>query len=50
MEVIGQLHAPADLPREKNSQKPLDRTLGGPQSQSGSGDEVKEIEPRLSSP
>jgi hypothetical protein len=35
LEVSGQLHAPAALPRGKSPRYPLDRRLGGPQSRSG---------------
>jgi hypothetical protein len=42
--VSGQLHAPAALPPGKNPHYPLDRTLGGPQSQSGQHGEVLCIE------
>jgi len=35
MEVSGQLHAMAALPPGKEFWYPLDRRLGGPQSQSG---------------
>jgi hypothetical protein len=35
MEVSGQIHAPAALPRGKEPRYPLDRRLGGPQSQCG---------------
>jgi hypothetical protein len=41
MEVSGQLHAPAALPQGKSSWYPLDRRLGGPQSQPGRGGEEK---------
>jgi hypothetical protein len=41
MEVSGQLHAPATLPPEKSPWLPLDRRLGGPQSQSGCSGEEK---------
>jgi hypothetical protein len=34
LEVRGQLHVPAALPRGKSPRYPLDRRLGGPQSQS----------------
>jgi hypothetical protein len=40
MEVSGQLHAPAALPPEK---EPLERMLGGPQSQSGRCVEKRKI-------
>jgi hypothetical protein len=41
MEVSDQHHAPAALPPGKEPQYPLDRRLGGPQSQSGHGGEEK---------
>jgi hypothetical protein len=41
MEVSGQLHAPAALPQQKRSWKPLDRRVGGPQSRSRRGGEEK---------
>jgi len=41
MELTGQLHGPAALPRGKSPRYPLDRRLGGPQSRSGRGGEVK---------
>jgi hypothetical protein len=41
MEVIGQLHFPAAFTQRKNPWYPLDRGLGGPQSQSGRGGEEK---------
>jgi hypothetical protein len=41
MEVNGQLHTPAALPRGKESLVPLDRRLGGPQSRSGRDGEEK---------
>jgi hypothetical protein len=41
MEVSGQLHAPTALPQGKSPWYPLGRRLGGPQSQSGRGDEEK---------
>jgi len=34
MEVSGQIHAPAALPRGKTPRYPFDRRLGGPQSRS----------------
>jgi hypothetical protein len=37
MEVSSPLHAPAALPQGKSSFYPLDRRLGGPQSNSGRG-------------
>jgi hypothetical protein len=45
MEVSGQLHAPAALPPGKDTRYPLDRRLGGPQSQSGRGGEEKNSQP-----
>jgi hypothetical protein len=41
MEVSDQLHAPAALSPTKESRYPLDRRLGGPQSQSGRCGEEK---------
>jgi hypothetical protein len=41
MEVSGQIHAPAALPPGKQLRYPLDRRLGGPQSQSGPYGEEK---------
>jgi hypothetical protein len=41
MEVIGQIHASANLPRGKSPQYQLDRSLGGTQSRSGRGREEK---------
>jgi hypothetical protein len=35
MEVSGQLHVPGDLPQGNRLWYPLDKKLGGPQSQSG---------------
>jgi hypothetical protein len=55
MEVSGQIHAPAALPRVKSRQYPLDRRQSGYQSRSGrSGEEEKSLflsvmEPRSSS-
>jgi hypothetical protein len=44
MEVNAQLHAPAALPGENSHWYPLDRRLGGPQSQSGrNGEEKKNL-------
>jgi len=43
--VSGQLHASAALPAGKEPPVPLDRRLGGPQSQSGHG--VKEKDSQL---
>jgi hypothetical protein len=45
MEVNGQLHALVALPQGKNPWYPLDRRLGGLQSQSGSGGEEKNSQP-----
>jgi hypothetical protein len=45
MEVSGQLHAMAALPPAKELWYPLDRKLGGPQSQSGRGGEEKNSQP-----
>jgi hypothetical protein len=45
MDVSGQLHAPAALPREKSPWYPLDRRLGGPQSRTGCGGEEKNSQP-----
>jgi hypothetical protein len=56
MELSGQLHAPATVPLKKEPQYPLDRRLGGPQSQSAHcGNEknllaLPEFEPRPSNP
>jgi hypothetical protein len=41
MKVSGQIHAPAALHYGKSPQHPLDKRLGGPQSQSGHGGEEK---------
>jgi hypothetical protein len=41
----GQLHAPAALPRGKSPRYPLDRRLGGAQSQSGRFGEEKNLDP-----
>jgi hypothetical protein len=41
----GQLHAPAALPPGKSPWYPLDRRLGGPQSQSRRFGEVKILDP-----
>jgi len=41
MEVNGQLHVLVALPPGKETQYPLDRTLGGSQNQSGHGGEEK---------
>jgi len=43
MEVSEQIHAPAALAPGKEPPVPLDRRLGGPQSQSGCGEEGREI-------
>jgi hypothetical protein len=44
MEVSGQLHPPATLPLEKELLVPLDRKLGGPQSQfSGCSHEERKV-------
>jgi hypothetical protein len=43
--VSGQIHAPAILPPGKEPLYPLDRRLGGPQSQSGRFGEEKIIDP-----
>jgi hypothetical protein len=45
MEVSGQLHAPAALSSGKELLVPLDRRLGGPQSQPGGGGEEKNSQP-----
>jgi hypothetical protein len=45
MEVSGQLHGPAALPRGKSSWYQLDRRLGGLQSRSGRGGEEKNSQP-----
>jgi hypothetical protein len=45
LEVSGQLHAPAALPRGRNPQYPLDLRLGGPQSRSGRYGEEKILDP-----
>jgi len=45
MEVSGQLHAPAALLLGNSPWYPLDRRLGGPQSQSGHGVEEKNSQP-----
>jgi len=45
MEVTGHIHALAALPQGNNSQYPLDRRLGGPQSCSGRGGEEKNSQP-----
>jgi hypothetical protein len=47
MEVSGQLHGPATLPLEKEPQVPLDRRLGGPQSQFGRCGEERNLLPLL---
>jgi hypothetical protein len=44
MEVSGQLHAPAALTPGKSPWHPLDKRLGGPQSQSGRGGEEKNLQ------
>jgi hypothetical protein len=41
MEVSGRLHAQVALPQGRSPWYPLDRRLGGPQRQSGSGGEEK---------
>jgi hypothetical protein len=41
MEASGQLHGPAVLPSGKSPRYPLDRRLGGPQSQSRRGGDGK---------
>jgi hypothetical protein len=41
MEVKGQVDAPPLYPGGKSHRYPLDRRLGGPQSQSGHGGEEK---------
>jgi hypothetical protein len=43
MDLSGQLHTPATLPRGKNTQYPLDRRLGGFQSLSGCTGKEKKI-------
>jgi hypothetical protein len=45
MEVSGQLHAPAALPRGKSPWYPLDKRLGVPQSRSELGGEEKNSQP-----
>jgi len=45
MDVSGQLHDLAALPRGKDPDNPLERRLGGPQRQSGCGDEEKNSQP-----
>jgi hypothetical protein len=45
LEVSGQLHAPATLPPGKELRYPLDRLLGGPQSQSWRCGEEKILDP-----
>jgi hypothetical protein len=45
MEVNGQLHAPAALPRDKSPWYALDRRLGGHQSRSGRCGEKKISQP-----
>jgi hypothetical protein len=41
MEVSGQLHDPDALPSGKEPRYPMNRRLGGPQSQFGRGGEEK---------
>jgi hypothetical protein len=43
MEMSGQLHVSAALPLEQSPQYPLDKRLGGPQSQSGFYGEEKAL-------
>jgi hypothetical protein len=43
MEVSGQLHAPAAMPRGKNPRYSLYRRLGGPQNRSGHCGEDKSL-------
>jgi hypothetical protein len=45
MEVSDQFHAPAPLPPWKSLLHPLDRRLGGPQSESGRCEEEKNLAP-----
>jgi hypothetical protein len=45
LEVSGQLHAPAALPRGKSPPYPLDRRVGGPNDRSGRHGEVKILAP-----
>jgi hypothetical protein len=45
MEVSGQFHGPAALPRGESRRYQLDRRLGGPQSRSGRRGEEKILEP-----
>jgi len=45
MEVSGQLHSSVALPPGKEPWYPLDRRLGGPQSQYGCGHEEKNSQP-----
>jgi hypothetical protein len=50
MEVGGQFHAPATLPRGKNPSYPLYRRLGGPQNRYGGGGEEKDSNPPIIQP
>ena len=43
MEISGKIHAPAALSAGKNPPYPLNRRLGGPQSQSGRFEEDKSL-------
>jgi hypothetical protein len=45
IEVTGQLHAPAALPKRKSPWYQLDRRLGGPQNRFGCGGEQKNFQP-----
>jgi hypothetical protein len=46
MEVSGQVHDPASLPRGKESMVPIGWRLGGPQSRSGRGGEEIHFHPQ----
>jgi hypothetical protein len=45
VEVRGELHAPADLPRGKNPRHTLNRRLAGPHNRSGRHGEEKNLAP-----
>jgi hypothetical protein len=45
LDVSGQLHNPVALPQGKSLSYQFDRRLGGPQSRSGCGGEVKNSQP-----
>jgi len=47
MEFSGHLYSPTALPPGKEPWYPLDRRLGGPQSQSGHGGKEKNSQPPL---